>query len=35
MSTRTQTESTKETYKKNLIRLNDGKEIKNYNFLKK
>jgi hypothetical protein len=35
MSARTQTESTKETYKKNLIRLNDGKEIKNYNFLKK
>jgi len=35
MSARTQTNSTKETYKKNLIRLNDGKEIKNYNFLKK
>jgi hypothetical protein len=35
MSGRTQTESTKETYKKNLLRLNDNKEIKNYNFLKK
>lgn len=35
MSARTQTDSTKETYKKNILRLNDGKEIKNYNFLKK
>jgi len=35
MTTRTQTESTKKTYQKNLLRLNDGKEIKNYNFLKK
>jgi len=35
MSARTQTDSTKETYKKNISRLNDGKEIKNYNFLKK
>jgi hypothetical protein len=32
---RSQTETTKEVYKKNLIRLNDGKDIKNYNFLKK
>jgi len=35
MSTRIATEATKNNYKKNLIRLNDGNEIKNYNFLKK
>jgi len=35
MSARTQTDSTKETYKKNISRLNDNKEIKNFSFLKK
>jgi hypothetical protein len=32
---RTATEGTKQNYLKNLIRLNDGNEIKNFNFLKK
>ena len=35
MSARQQTDTTKEVYKKNILRLNGGKEIKNYNFLKK
>lgn len=35
MSARTQTDSTKETYKKNISRLNDNKEVKNFSFLKK
>jgi hypothetical protein len=35
MTTRNITETSKNIYSKNLIRLNDGNEIKNYNFLKK
>jgi hypothetical protein len=35
MSARTATEETKNNYKKNILRLNDGKEFKTYNFLKK
>jgi hypothetical protein len=35
MTTRNLTETSKNIYSKNLIRLNDGNEIKNYNFLKK
>jgi len=35
MTTRNITETSKNIYSKNLIRLNDGEPIKNYNFLKK
>ena len=35
MSNREITQTSKDIYSKNLVRLNDGEPIKNYNFLKK
>ena len=35
MSKREISETSKNIYSKNISRLNDGNEIKNYNFLKK